>query len=91
MSEPTIIIYATDWCPDCVRARRYFQSHQIPFHWINIDRDPEAEAFVRRVNHGNRSVPTIVFPDGAILVEPSQQELDAHFSKGEDTPRSDNL
>lgn len=79
MTQPTIIIYATDWCPDCHRVRRYFQAHQIPFQWINIDRDPEAEAFVRHVNHGNRSVPTIVFPDGTILVEPTGEELDTQF------------
>ena len=42
---------------------------------INIDEDPDGREFVIEVNHGNRSVPTIVFPDGDILVEPSSSEL----------------
>jgi glutaredoxin-like protein len=75
MSDTTIIVYGTTWCGDCRRARRFLQNHQIDYEWINIDQDREAEAYVREVNHGNRSVPTIVFPDGSILVEPSNLQL----------------
>ncbi len=39
-----------------------------------------AAAYVVRVNRGMRSVPTIVFPDGSILVEPGARELAAKFS-----------
>jgi glutaredoxin-like protein len=75
MSDTTIIVYGTTWCGDCRRARRFLQNHQIDYEWINIDQDREAEAYVREVNHGNRSVPTILFPDGSILVEPSNLQL----------------
>jgi glutaredoxin-like protein len=75
MPDTSIIVYGTTWCGDCRRARRFLQNHQIDFQWINIDQDREAEAYVREVNHGNRSVPTIVFPDGSILVEPSNLQL----------------
>ena len=75
MSIDLIIIYATNWCGDCKRARRFFDDHEIPYQWINIDDNPEAEQFVRTTNNGNRSVPTIVFPDGRILVEPSNRQL----------------
>jgi len=75
MADEIIIVYATDWCGDCRRARRFLDRHSIPYQWINIDKDKEAEAFVRETNHGNRSVPTIVLPNGKILVEPSEQEL----------------
>jgi mycoredoxin len=70
-----ITIYATDWCWDCRRARRFFDQHAIPYRWVNIDHDPKAESFVKQVNRGMRSVPTIVFPDGSTLVEPSNQQL----------------
>ena len=70
-----IIMYSTDWCPDCRRAKRILGEHQIPFDEIDIDRHPEAEQIVRKLNNGNRSVPTIVFPDGTILVEPSNAQL----------------
>ena len=75
MPETKIIVYGTTWCGDCRRARRFLQNHQIDYDWINIDQDQEAEAYVREVNHGNRSVPTIVFPDGSTLVEPSNLQL----------------
>lgn len=75
MPEPKIIVYGTTWCGDCRRARRFLDNHEIDYEWININQDREAEAYVRQVNHGNRSVPTIVFPDGSILVEPSNLQL----------------
>ena len=79
MTESKIIIYGSDWCGDCRRARRFFEQHKIPYEWINIDRDRKAEAYVREVNRGNRSVPTIVFPDGDIQVEPDNDELANKF------------
>lgn len=45
------------------------------YEWINIDQDKAGETFVKETNQGNRSVPTIVFPDDSILVEPSNQVL----------------
>ena len=80
MSEDTIIVYATDWCGDCRRARKFFDKHRIPYRWINIDNDEQGERFVKETNQGNRSVPTIVLPDGRILVEPSNQQLVETFS-----------
>lgn len=77
MSDSIIRIYAADWCFDCRRARKFLDQYQIPYQWINIDADKEAEAYVLRVNRGNRSVPTILFPDGSLLVEPSNAQLAA--------------
>ena len=75
MPEDVIIIYATNWCWDCRRARKFFDRRGIPYQWINIDQSQEAERFVMATNHGNRSVPTILLPGGKILVEPSDQVL----------------
>ncbi len=79
MADEIIIIYATDWCWDCRRARNFFDRREIPYQWINIDRDIQAEKFVIETSHGNRSVPTIILPGGEILVEPSNQQLLDHF------------
>lgn len=70
-----IIVYSTDWCGDCRRARKFLDDHGIAYDNVNIDQNAEGEAFVKRVNNGNRSVPTIVFPDGSILVEPGTGQL----------------
>jgi mycoredoxin len=75
MTQTEIIIYGTTWCGGSRRARLLFDRHSIPYHWIDIDRDPEAATYVEKVNKGYRSVPTIVWPDGSMLVEPSEYEL----------------
>ena len=74
-SEKEIIFYATKYCPDCFRARKIFDQRSIAYRYIDINRNPEGRAFVEQVNHGNRSVPTILFPDGDVLVEPSNSAL----------------
>jgi mycoredoxin len=71
-----ITIYATEWCGDCRRARKYFDKYGVAYRWIDIDDDEQAEQLVIRTNKGMRSVPTIFFPDGDILVEPSNAQLE---------------
>src|SRR5574341_1427990 len=73
--QAQIIVYGTMWCPDCKRAKQFFGEHRVPYAWIDIEQNPEAIAYVEKVNRGMRSIPTIVFPDGSILVEPSNSEL----------------
>jgi len=68
-------IYGTRWCGDCRRALRILDERQINYDWIDIDQNKDGETFVRTANGGNRSVPTIIFPDESILVEPSSQAL----------------
>lgn len=75
-----IKMYATPGCGDCRMAKRWFDEHGIPYDYINIAKDEEAAAYVVRMNGGFQSVPTIVFPDGSILVEPSTRELAAKFA-----------
>lgn len=70
-----IVLYGTTWCIDSKRARDYLEKNHFAYQWIDIDKDPEGAKFVMQVNKGNRSVPTLVFADGTILVEPSVSEL----------------
>lgn len=73
-NEP-IIMYSTLWCSDCRRSKRWLYEHDIAFQEIDIDEDDEAAAIVTAINRGSRTIPTIVFPDGAVLVEPSNRAL----------------
>lgn len=74
-ASQTIRMYSTHWCGDCRRSKRFLEAHQIPFEEINIDENRQAAEIVLALNHGARSVPTIVFPDGSVLVEPSNMTL----------------
>lgn len=80
MTDPNIIIYGADWCGDCRRAKRFFIQHNIAFHWIDIEKDKAGEQFVLKTNRGMRSIPTIIFEDGSILVEPSNFQLAKKFN-----------
>lgn len=71
----TIIVYGTNWCPDCVRAKQFLERHHIPYEWVDVEKDHVAMAYIQRVNAGLRVVPTILFPDGSTLSEPSNAEL----------------
>jgi mycoredoxin len=74
--DAQIKIYGTSWCPDCARAKLVFNKLKVSFEWINIDQDKNSAAYVEKINRGFKSVPTIVFPDNSILVEPSNAELE---------------
>ena len=79
-TEEKVVMYATTWCGDCRMAKRWLDSHGIAYDYVNIEEDDDAAEYVVNVNNGARSVPTIVFPDGSVLVEPSARELAAKFS-----------
>lgn len=70
-----IVVYSTVWCPDCKRAKQFFGEQRIPYINVDIEKNPQGMAYVEKINQGKRIIPTIVFPDGSILVEPSNAEL----------------
>lgn len=75
-SNPEMIkMYTTSWCSDCHRAKYILNEYGVPFENIDVEKDEEGMAFVKAINNGFRIVPTIIFPDGSILVEPSNQVL----------------
>jgi mycoredoxin len=80
LTPSQIVMYVTEYCPDCHRAKKFFEAHNIPYLRINLEGNAEATEFVMQVNHGYRSVPTIIFPDGSILVEPGWEELKQKFN-----------
>jgi mycoredoxin len=57
-------------------AKHVLDSQQIAYEYIDIDLAPEAAELVQRINGGFRTVPTILFPDGRVLVEPTRIELE---------------
>jgi mycoredoxin len=70
-----IVMYTTDWCPDCWRAKQVMNSLKVAYQEVNITSDEEATELVLELNNGHRSVPTILFPDGSVLTEPPMTVL----------------
>lgn len=80
-TNPTqIVMYTTEYCSDCSRAKAFFETNDIPHLRVGLEGNPEATDFVMNINQGYQSVPTIVFPDGSILVEPNWEQLRAKLS-----------
>jgi len=79
MDDKKIIMYGTTWCGASIRAKKLFEDYQIEFEWINIDKDTAGEKRVQEINNGYKSVPTIIFSDGSILVEPDKETLKQKF------------
>ena len=75
LSDEKIVMFSTSWCSDCSRAKYILDEYGIEYINIDVDQDQAGLAFVKDVNQGKRIVPTIVFPDKTILVEPSNQML----------------
>ena len=71
----TLTMYTTDWCGYCVRLKHGLEREGIAFEEVNIERVPNAADLVMQVNGGNRTVPTVVFPDGSALTNPSVREI----------------
>lgn len=76
-----IVMYATEYCSDCHRAKAFFEANHIEYLRVGLEGNEQATEFVMNVNNGYRSVPTIIFPDGSILVEPGWKELQEKTSK----------
>ena len=77
MQEANITVYGAPWCPDCRRSKQFLGEQRIPYIWVDIDEDEEGRKRVQAVNDGKQIIPTIVFQDGSILVEPSNADLAA--------------
>ena len=74
-NDVNIKIYGTDWCSDCTRVKSFLDKYQVEYNWFNIELDKELQDYVREMNNGKQIVPTIVFDDGTVLVEPTNAEL----------------
>lgn len=74
--KPDILtVYGADWCPDCIRTKRYLSSAGVPYRYIDLARDRAAQELL--IEAGYRSIPVVVAPDGRVLVEPSNAALEA--------------
>jgi glutaredoxin len=77
----TLTMYSTPTCGDCRRSKRWLDEHNVPYAYIDITEHPDAADYVFQLNEGIHIVPTIVFPDGSILAEPSNDALAEHVRR----------
>jgi mycoredoxin len=76
--QSSIKLYGATWCGDTRRARAWLDANHVPYEWVDVDGNKDAEALVIKCSNGNRTIPVIIFADGSILVEPSTLALEEH-------------
>ena len=80
MSAP-LTMYTTQWCAFCKRLKAQLARDGIEMTEVDIERDPAAAEYVMSVNGGNQTVPTVVFPDGSVMVNPSPTQVKKRMSE----------
>ena len=75
-----LTLYTTSWCGFCQRLKTALKAEGIRYAEVDIEDDPAAAEFVRSVNGGNQTVPTVKFPDGSTLTNPSAGEVKAKLA-----------
>ena len=83
---PAILVLGRDTCEDTTRSRRYLDERGIPYDYKRVDREPEADEWIRRLNDDVWVTPTILIGDpqspAQILREPSDEELQTAVGPG---------
>jgi mycoredoxin len=74
MAQP-LTMYTTTWCAFCKRLKSQLAREGIEISEVNIEEVPAAADYVMSVNGGNQTVPTVVFPDGSAMTNPSAAQV----------------
>jgi glutaredoxin len=84
-ATPTILVLGRDTCEDTMRSWEHLTARGIAFTYLHVDVDPDADAWIRRLNGGEWKTPTILLgdPDQPTLTlrEPTNAELDAALAE----------
>ena len=83
MSTPTaaVTMYTTNWCGYCMRLKKLMDRDGIDYAEVNIEVEEGAADIVMQANGGNRTVPTLLFPDGSALTNPSIDQVKAQLAQ----------
>ena len=75
LTQQPLTMFTTTWCGYCRRLKSQLDSAGIAYSEVDVEQVPDAAAFVESVNDGNRTVPTVVFPDGSAATNPSLAQV----------------
>lgn len=71
----TVTMYSTSWCGYCHRLKSQMDREGIAYTVVDIEQQPDAAKLVEQVNGGNQTVPTLVYPDGSAMTNPSLAQV----------------
>jgi mycoredoxin len=72
-------MFSTSWCGYCRRLKTQLDRAGVAYTEVNIEEVPGTAELVEKVNGGNQTVPTVIFPDGSTATNPSLAEVTARL------------
>ncbi len=77
MNDPNqpLTVYGRPFCPGVPPVLRLLEAAGVAYNYVDSRQDNEAAGRLREITGGYESVPTLVFPDGRTMVEPSTLSL----------------
>jgi len=70
-----IRVAGTLWSARSHAIKDFLARSQIPYQFLDIERDADARSLVEQANEATHRLPVVFFPDGSVLIEPSLTEL----------------
>ena len=70
-----IRVAGTLWSLSSHQVKDFLTRHQIPYQWLDIEKDSQARELVEGVSSEVTKLPVIFFPDGYTLFQPGLKEL----------------
>jgi thioredoxin reductase (NADPH) len=70
-----IRVAGTLWSLSSHQAKDFLTRHQIPYQWLDIEKDSSARQSVEGLSTGGIKLPVVFFPDGKTLIQPDLKEL----------------
>ena len=84
-SSATITVLGRDTCEDTTRSRKFLDDQGIAYDYRRVDREPDADVWIRSLNDDTWVTPTILLGDPQspwnVLREPSDEELGAAWAE----------
>jgi thioredoxin reductase (NADPH) len=70
-----IRVAGTRWSASSHNVKEFLARSQIPYQWLDIEKDAQARELVETTSDGRPRLPTLFFPDGSVLVDPDLRTL----------------
>ncbi len=70
-----IRVAGTLWSASSHSIKDFLARSQIPYQFLDIERDAEAKSLVEQANESTHRLPVVFFPEGDVLIEPSLTEV----------------
>jgi mycoredoxin len=87
--RPLTRVYGREACVDTQLARRVLDERGVNYEWHDVEAAPQKHEEATNLNGGSPKLPTVVLPNGSVLVEPSEEQLVAALGEDarDDRPR----